>query len=407
MPNGAKNWCFTLNRRTGQDDDSWALVIATTSAAGALDSVGYLVFQVERGGEVQREHLQGYVQLKKRTTLPAVKANIIKNGEVHLEVARGSPASNKTYCTKDDDRVAGPFEFGSIELVQAGRRTDIEHAAELVLAEGMAAVASAMPATFIRYHRGLQALKLLHDRCNAPTVRSEVAVAVLHGPTNLGKTYAAMTLDAPEHTYVLPIQNKGSLWFDGYRGQRTLVIDDFDPLSVPYRSLLRILDRYRLDTPSKGNYVAADWSTVILTANFHPCTWYAAGAGVDFYDDGPLERRLSLIHAVNSRNDAVAFETVFFLTFAAEDHITTEGQGEAGVAGNTDAATPASPGHVATDAAAAPDDVMSEPGDDFYLESFLQREDSATQSYETDDDAEAFQAFLDDLVCESEDSVGF
>ncbi len=411
MPNGAKNWCFTLNRRTGEGDDNWASRIATTAAAGALGDVVYLVFQAERGGDARREHLQGYIQLKKRCTMSAVKSNILKDGEVHLEVARGSPAQNETYCTKDDDRISGPFRFGSIELVQSGRRTDIDDAAELVLAEGMTAVAAAMPGTYIRYHRGLRAYQQLMQRRNAPTVRDEVAVAVLVGPTNIGKTWTAMGLDEPACTYVLPIQNKGNLWFDNYEGQRTLIIDDFDPSVIPYRSLLRILDRYRLDVPVKTNYVPAAWKVVIITANHHPSTWYLGMPGVDFYDAGPLERRLSLIYTTDSREQSAGFVNAFYLTFDSdipEDHVATEGRGEAEVAGNTEP-QPRPRSHVETDAGAAPDEALLAP---FLPE--VQMFDAQAND-DSCSDTQDFEEFLtthgiqlhEDQDYFSDDSVGF
>jgi len=400
MPNGAKNWIFVLNRRDGQDDDAWALVIATTSAAGALGDVGYLIFQVEQGGETSREHLQGYIQLTKRCTLAAVKANIIKSGEVHLEVARGSPQSNETYCSKDEGRIAGPFRFGQLDLTQQGRRSDIDDACALVLSEGMTAVAEQMPSTLVKYHRGLRVYQQLMDRKAAPTVRDPVNVAVLVGPTNVGKTWEAMNLDTPEHTYVLPIQNVGSLWFDGYEGQRTLVIDDFDAETIPYRTLLRVLDRYRIDVPHKGTYVAGKWHSVIITANRHPSTWYLGKPGVDFYEGGPLERRLTLIFQTDTRLRSTGFETAFFLTFAQEDHLETEGRSEAEVAGNTEPQL-RPPSHVETDDAAAPEAVMQEPG--------WERDDDSCS------DTQDFDEFLathgitmrDDEDYFSEDSVGF
>ncbi len=405
MAPSSKNWCFTLNRRAEQDDDQWALVIATTAAAGALGDVGYLIFQVEQGGETAREHLQGYVQLSKRCTLATVKTNILKNGEVHLESARGSPQSNKDYCSKDEGRVAGPFEFGQINLMQQGRRTDIEDACALVLAEGMAAVAEQMPSTLVKYHRGLRVYQQLMERKAAATVRDPVSVAVLVGPTNVGKTWEAMNLDTPEHTYVLPIQNAGSLWFDGYEGQRTLVIDDFDVETIPYRTLLRLLDRYRIDVPHKGTYVAGKWHSVIITANHHPSTWYLGKPGVDFYEGGPLERRLELIYTTDSRPRSAGFETAFFLTFAPEDHLETDPRSVPEVAGNTEPQLRGS-SHVATDDAAAPDDVMQEHGFERDLQDAQDQGDSDTQD---------FEAFLvdhgmtlrEDEDYFSEDSVGF
>ena len=52
----------------------------------------------------------------------------------------------------------------------------------------------------------------------------------LYGPTGTGKTYAAINLIANRRDYYIaecPSSRGSKLWFDGYEGQKTLVLDDF------------------------------------------------------------------------------------------------------------------------------------------------------------------------------------
>ncbi len=311
---GAKNWCFTYNRENGVPDEEWEQMVERFQTLGTLDSIKYLVFQQERGSGSSRDHLQGYVMLNRRCTLATVKRDVFLSTTVHLEVARGTPTQNKTYCTKEDGRVAGPWEFGDMTTNQ-GQRSDMDEAAALVKNSGAAQVALDLPNVYIRYTKGLHALEAQLSRSSSDVMRPPVSCAVLWGPTDVGKSHAALTLDTPEQTFIVPIQNSGALWFDGYCGQRTIVFDDFDPKCVPYRTLLRICDRYRLELPVKGGFVVGKWSNVVFTANDPPNQWYQSE---EPYQGGPLERRLGLVLACFDRGSCGLFRASFITTFYDE-----------------------------------------------------------------------------------------
>ncbi len=315
MPGGgAKNWCWTYNRGDDVSDEEWKQMIDRFTSLGELDQVLYLVFQQERGSSGHRDHLQGYVQLNRRCSLVAVKRDVFMSCTVHLIVAKGTPQQNRTYCTKDEGRISGPYEHGDIQHGQ-GHRTDLDLAAELVRTQGAAQVAREFPTQYVRWNKGLHMLEAQLQRFQADPMREVVNCAVLWGPTDLGKSHAAFTLDSPADTFVVPIQNTGNLWLDGYQGQRTLIFDDFDPKTVPYRTLLRICDRYRLELPVKGGFVVAHWRNVVFTANDPPDQWYQSE---EPYQGGPLERRLGLVLPAFDRNACAVFKAAFITTFYDE-----------------------------------------------------------------------------------------
>ncbi len=316
MPNSSKNWCWTYNRPDETPDEVWDQLVDRMKSVIEEDGVNYLVFQAERGQQ-GREHLQGYIMLDRRCTLATVKRDFFHVNEIHLESARGSPSANKTYCTKNDGRVAGPFEFGTLQAA-SGARNDLYEAAVTAQTRGVAAVAADMPELYIRYHRGLNAYSQLNARLNAPAIRDNPCTAVIWGSTGLGKSHAAFSMDNPADTYVVPIQNKGALWFDGYEAQRTIIFDDFDPGTVPYRTLLRLLDRYRLEISVKGGFALAQWRNILITSNHPPSIWYPVSEAGQ-YEGGPLERRLELIYPVENRLDCNAFAKVFQDRFYHEE----------------------------------------------------------------------------------------
>lgn len=68
----------------------------------------YLVYQLE-AGESGTPHFQGYVEMKKRTTLLQMKKLF---PGAHLEKRRGTQAEARAYCMKNDSRLEGPWEYG-------------------------------------------------------------------------------------------------------------------------------------------------------------------------------------------------------------------------------------------------------------------------------------------------------
>ena len=116
---------------------------------------------------------------------------------------------------------------------------------------------------FISYNRGFQTYKKIVDKRLRKDFR-KVKVIHLHGKTETGKTRKAMEY-SKEDTY--KIQSNQMKWWDGYEGEKTLVIDEYDN-DVAITELLGILDGYQLRLPIKGSFTYANWDTVIITSNY-------------------------------------------------------------------------------------------------------------------------------------------
>ncbi len=102
----------------------------------------------------------------------------------------------------------------------------------------------------------------------------DMQCVALHGITGTGKSTFARGLD---DVYVLPTPKSGVVWFTGYRGERTLVIDDVTMGNIPIRQLLRILDRHSQRLYVHGATVMADWTRVVICNQEPPLAWYQCG----------------------------------------------------------------------------------------------------------------------------------
>jgi hypothetical protein len=92
---------------------------------------------------------------------------------------------------------------------------------------------------------------------------------VIWGKTGTGKTRYC-------HDQVMSSQfwSPGDFnWFDGYRGQPIVIIDDYRG-EYPLQLLLKLLDRYPMQVPIKGGF--ANWNPrkVYITSNTRPSSWY-------------------------------------------------------------------------------------------------------------------------------------
>jgi len=122
-----------------------------------------------------------------------------------------------------------------------------------------------------------------------------VKVYVYYGNSGTGKTFSAINLYAPDGDYFkldCTSVKSGSLWFDGYEGQKVLILDDFDAEVCSVSFLKNLLDKYKLRLQVKGGHTWAAWNTVVVTSNQHPRHWWNL---LDAVQIDALKRRITEI----------------------------------------------------------------------------------------------------------------
>lgn len=220
----------------------------------------------------------------------------LKSDEAHLEKARGTQQQCIEYCTKEETRVAGPFQLGQPSEGQ-GERKDLKYLCTMVKAgKKDRELAEADEVLYAKYHKHAHALRTALER---PEVR-EVKVLVLWGPTGIGKTHAAFTRFQDMHRLM---HSEGKIWFDGYQGEKVLIIDEFEG-QIKITFLLQLLDKWPLRTEIKTTSCCAKWELVIITSNSDPDTWYGAMGGTcNAQQKDALKRRLTWVIHADSREE--------------------------------------------------------------------------------------------------------
>lgn len=268
----SKRWCFTVNNYT---EDDLPVILKW--------DVKYLIVGSEVG-ESGTPHLQGFVIFKKNYRLSGVKKI---HSTAHWEIAKGTSQQASDYCKKDGDF----HEVGV--LSQQGKRTDLEMVASLVK-EGasMQDIAQEYPVSYIKYHRGINQLKLtLSDGYDHDQVRG----IWIWGPPGTGKSHAVRNFD--KELYV-KAQNK---WFDGYSDQATILLDDLDT-NVLGHYLKIWADKWACTGETKGGTVFLRHKLFVVTSNYSIEQLWPT----DLEMQRAIARRFKIINKVN-RSDIIPY----------------------------------------------------------------------------------------------------
>lgn len=277
----ARNYCFTYHlteeeQKNGTTYDQFVR---------PLDHLRGAIWQLESCPSSGRKHLQGYIEYNSPLRIAAVKRHL---GErVHLEPRRGTREQAIAYCEKEETRVEGPWRAGDLGQFQPGKRTDLDNVAEAITSgKELSSIVEEFPVSYIKYRRGIEALYARVSRPSRMAWR-EVSVLVYYGAAGTGKTRSAIE-ESGEDFYILDQGER--LWFDGYEGQRNLIIDDFYGW-IKWGTLLRILDGHPYRCEIKGSFVWAAWTRVFITSNQPPSSWYPTVSDPQLRR--ALERRIS------------------------------------------------------------------------------------------------------------------
>lgn len=235
----------------------WDTVIKLAEEA----KISYFICQEEVCPDTKREHIQGYVQFTRSTRLQAARKIFPK--DTHFTIpCKGTAEENRKYCSKIESRKPDgrSFECGAIRT--QGKRTDLE-AFKTAIEEGKseAEIAETHFSTWAIHPNLFKRYKCVKIKPRDRAIPPQVTVYV--GPTGVGKSKRCFD----EHKDDVYIKD-ATKWWDGYYGQRCILLDEFMPSNYwTMHELLRFLDRYPFKGETKGGHVEINSPFIEITSN--------------------------------------------------------------------------------------------------------------------------------------------
>jgi len=236
--------------------------------------VGYARGQAEIGDSGYK-HIQLVVWTPQPSRLSRLKTWI---ATAHWEPTKSDAAI--AYVWKESTRVDGSqFELGSFPR-QRNSKHDWAEIKSLAISGKFDDIP---PDVYIRHYSTLKRIALDHLQPAAVERTAELFV----GPTGTGKSRRAWD-EAGLDAY---IKNPNTKWWDGYKGQTNVVIDEFRGRIDP-SYLLTWLDRYPVQVETKGGGQPLMATRFWICSNIQIKDWYP-DVGIETIQ--ALERRIKVI----------------------------------------------------------------------------------------------------------------
>ncbi len=300
-------WLYTANLGKTRSFTSLDMEDCRWTGATPLSTPAcrYHVWQLEKAPTTGMFHYQGYCVFHKVLSMRQA-ADYINNmwamRGIHVESRYefGTHEKAKAYCSKTDTRVRGPWMQGSETGIPLGpgTRPDLASLADdLIAGKTLALVMRERPDIYVRYHSGFKAL--VNDLLTAH--RGRRAVTWRYGASGSGKTARAYHC----HPHLYRVMAFGStIWFDGYRGETTVLLDDLQPAPLSWTALMEMMDSRAHRIPIKGGSMWATFRRVQVCTVPSPLEWLREGPFLHKWEE--LRRRLTTIvchaHVVDPDN---------------------------------------------------------------------------------------------------------
>jgi Putative viral replication protein. len=233
--------------------------------------INYLIYQHEICPKTKRDHLQCYVEFENAGHSYDTIKKIFGDDTMHIGARWSTRENCRNYCMKGPTQQRPAKELG--EFMVQGQRNDLLAVYEAIKAGATPTeVMDRFPVAYMKYTKAV-------DRCyaniNASRANSwkKVSCTVIQGAAGINKTRSVLAKHGPENVYTLEEPTGDNLWFDGYTGQKVLLIEEFYG-GIKYNKLLKLLDGYCMRLDIKGSFVYSNWDHVYITSNNHPDTWY-------------------------------------------------------------------------------------------------------------------------------------
>lgn len=126
-----------------------------------------------------------------------------------------------------------------------------------------------------KYGRGIERARYVYAPKRDP--KDGIEILIYWGDSGTGKTRKAIE-ENPDAYLLSKARDGKGVWWQGYSGQKTVIIDEFYGW-IPYDTLLKICDRYPYEIEFKGGSTQLAANKIIITSNKPWEEWYGPELG--------------------------------------------------------------------------------------------------------------------------------
>lgn len=246
MSKRSRNWCFTLN--------NWNLI-----EEKFIQDIPckYMQYGHEQGAVCNTPHLQGFVVFENPRRFDTVKE--LFPDRTHLEVMKGRIEDNERYVSKE--KLA--FTKGAAPKTQAEKGDANAQRFKDAFAAAKEGKLDDIPEDIrVRYYNTWNNIK--KDYAPPPSDLDVLEHYWYYGPSGSGKSSSA------RRDYPGAYDKLINKWWDGYKGESAVIIDDLDPSHADSQRhhLKRWSDHYAFPAETKGSKLSIRPKHIIVTSQY-------------------------------------------------------------------------------------------------------------------------------------------
>ncbi len=247
----------------------------------------YSCFQIEKGGNCETTHIQGFITFKNPMTWSTFK-NYFPCA--HFNKCISSNTDCKQYCSKQDTRIEGPFEDG--EFTEERARSDCKEFYQAVVSGvDKFQLAEINPRLFMQQYRNIDTMRYEYLSSEFAKKDREVEVTYIYGPPETGKSRYVYNKYGYSKLYSVDDYRRGP--FDDYCGEDVILFDEFKG-QIDCTQMNRLIDRYPVKLPCRFRNKQACYTKVYIVSNLSLAQLYENEP--DSVKKGFLRRIHNIIH---------------------------------------------------------------------------------------------------------------
>lgn len=242
-----------------------------------ISEIVFILCGYEICPKTKRNHIQGYIQFKSpRYEKPSREfIHLMTNSKCHVSPCKGSSIDNDKYCKKEMKY----FKFGNIEFIDSISKKVIKVSTQNVkdMLDNGANMANIIDKvntlSHIKYAESYLKIKEQPRKFT-----KDFQVYWFYGKTGTGKTYSIENLLEDKNYYSCMETSK---WWEGYDGEKIVLIDDFRSSFCAFSTLLKILQPHKFRVETKGGSRQLLATTFYITSCYSPTDAYSTNENID------------------------------------------------------------------------------------------------------------------------------